>query len=438
MGGPTRKAVKCEKHPFPYCPWRHVACPHHLTALDATWQVREEGTEGEALAAARYGCRLGGRGRTSHERETDGLQRVQVCEPRRRLPAARCAAVADAAVADARDRAGPVRRARALHKVFADERAGPLQGDCQGDANIRRRLRILPVRAPPSPPPLAACNALPTPPPLAACTAFLPPFLRFGMPYGSYLLRLSSTIKELGDVSSLWMREFYLELCKRVQFPISMSLPAILISHVLAAGNGPLMPMLLTAFDVRLLPTSNTAQHATSRDPARVCVSHVLCVTCVSHVTCVPRAVSVCSACCVCVCSTCCRLTRTPQTSPSPPTDSSTSLSRLRLRPTSSSTRCASQHLPRSPCRPHHIIHLLPPSLTFSLLLHSSNEQVLYSLSERIFAHYKARAAVALLAEHGLSADMPHDGEIASALGKCWYAPSHFPWPRAPRPHPPP
>ena len=50
----------------------------------------------------------------------------------------------------------------------------------------------------------------------------------------SYLLRLSSTLSELGDVSCLWMREFYLELCKRVQFPISMSLPAILTEHVLA------------------------------------------------------------------------------------------------------------------------------------------------------------------------------------------------------------
>ena len=35
----------------------------------------------------------------------------------------------------------------------------------------------------------------------------------------------------------------------RVQFPISMSLPAILIDHVLAAGNGPLMPALLVPFD---------------------------------------------------------------------------------------------------------------------------------------------------------------------------------------------
>ena len=57
-----------------------------------------------------------------------------------------------------------------------------------------------------------------------------------------YLLRLSSTLTALSDVSCFWMREFYLELCKRVQFPISMSLPAILIEHVLASGNGPPHP----------------------------------------------------------------------------------------------------------------------------------------------------------------------------------------------------
>ena len=64
-----------------------------------------------------------------------------------------------------------------------------------------------------------------------------------------YLMRLSSTLQSLGDVACLWMREFYLELCKRVQFPISMSLPAILTEHVLSAGNSRLMPLLLYAFD---------------------------------------------------------------------------------------------------------------------------------------------------------------------------------------------
>ena len=147
--------------------------------------------------------------------------------------------------------------------------------------------------------------------------------------YFPYLLRLSSTLAELGDVSALWMREFYLELCKRVQFPISMSLPAILIEHVLAAANAPLMPMLLTAFDAY-------------SDAANLALA--------AH---------------------------------------------------------GQQHL------------FVEIEAEANLLF----DQVLYSLSEQIFAHYKARAAVALLAEHGLTADMPMDGEITSALGKTWYLP---------------
>jgi cytoplasmic FMR1 interacting protein len=64
-----------------------------------------------------------------------------------------------------------------------------------------------------------------------------------------YLLRLSSTLQELGDVSVLWMREFFLELSQRVQFPISMSLPSILCNHVLANGNSHLLPRLLYTFE---------------------------------------------------------------------------------------------------------------------------------------------------------------------------------------------
>ena len=76
----------------------------------------------------------------------------------------------------------------------------------------------------------------------------------------------AATLVDLGDVSCLWMREFYLELCKRVQFPISMSLPAILIDHVLSAGNGQLMPMLMQPFDAytdaaHLALLTHEAQH---------------------------------------------------------------------------------------------------------------------------------------------------------------------------------
>jgi cytoplasmic FMR1 interacting protein len=45
------------------------------------------------------------------------------------------------------------------------------------------------------------------------------------------------------------MREFFLELSQRVQFPISMSLPSILCNHVIANGNSHLLPRLLYTFE---------------------------------------------------------------------------------------------------------------------------------------------------------------------------------------------
>jgi len=146
--------------------------------------------------------------------------------------------------------------------------------------------------------------------------------------YFPYLCRLSATLDRLGDVSCLWMREFFLELCKRVQFPISMSLPAILIEHVLAAGNSPLMPMLLAPFDAY----SDSAHTALNS---------------------------------------------------------------------------------------HKQQHLYEEIEAETNLLF---DQVLYTLSEQIFAHFKARAAVGLLAEFGLP-DTPKDAEVIAAVGKCWFLP---------------
>ena len=64
-----------------------------------------------------------------------------------------------------------------------------------------------------------------------------------------YLLRLPQTLSTLSNVSYIWMREFYLELCKRTQFPISMSLPWILTEHVLNQRNRPLMPLIFASMD---------------------------------------------------------------------------------------------------------------------------------------------------------------------------------------------
>mmetsp|Transcript_18097 Transcript_18097/g.60718 ORF Transcript_18097/g.60718 Transcript_18097/m.60718 type:complete len:759 (-) Transcript_18097:128-2404(-) len=64
------------------------------------------------------------------------------------------------------------------------------------------------------------------------------------------LLQLSATVEALSDVSFLWTREFYLELCDVVQFPTSMSLPWVLTEHVLRQRNTPLMPLLLAPLGV--------------------------------------------------------------------------------------------------------------------------------------------------------------------------------------------
>jgi cytoplasmic FMR1 interacting protein len=65
-----------------------------------------------------------------------------------------------------------------------------------------------------------------------------------------HLLQLPTALSNLADTSYLWMREFYLELCQRVQFPISMSLPWMLTEHVLQMRNRPLMPFLFAPMDV--------------------------------------------------------------------------------------------------------------------------------------------------------------------------------------------
>ncbi|RLN89407.1 hypothetical protein BBJ28_00003951 [Nothophytophthora sp. Chile5] len=50
------------------------------------------------------------------------------------------------------------------------------------------------------------------------------------------LLDLSATLSELGDFSSVWFRELYLELAKSVQIPTEISLPWLLIEHCLDRG----------------------------------------------------------------------------------------------------------------------------------------------------------------------------------------------------------
>ena len=52
-----------------------------------------------------------------------------------------------------------------------------------------------------------------------------------------HLLQLSQHVQQAMDLSFLWYREFYLELTKCIQFPISMSLPWILTDYLISTSN---------------------------------------------------------------------------------------------------------------------------------------------------------------------------------------------------------
>ena len=54
-----------------------------------------------------------------------------------------------------------------------------------------------------------------------------------------YLLDLSGSVRTVSDLGDLWYREFYLEMCKCVQFPIEMSLPWLLIKEMIENPSGP-------------------------------------------------------------------------------------------------------------------------------------------------------------------------------------------------------
>lgn len=62
------------------------------------------------------------------------------------------------------------------------------------------------------------------------------------------LLRFDDTLKELGDFSTIWFRELYLEITKCTQFPIDTSLPWLLTENCLllssAFGLQPVMSIL--------------------------------------------------------------------------------------------------------------------------------------------------------------------------------------------------
>jgi cytoplasmic FMR1 interacting protein len=54
---------------------------------------------------------------------------------------------------------------------------------------------------------------------------------------------ISGSLQDCCDLSQLWYREFYLEMTmgKRIQFPIEMSMPWILIDHILTTKDSSYM-----------------------------------------------------------------------------------------------------------------------------------------------------------------------------------------------------
>jgi cytoplasmic FMR1 interacting protein len=53
----------------------------------------------------------------------------------------------------------------------------------------------------------------------------------------------SDSLQKCCDLSQMWYREFYLEMTmgKKIQFPIEMSMPWILTSHILETKDQSLM-----------------------------------------------------------------------------------------------------------------------------------------------------------------------------------------------------
>lgn len=75
--------------------------------------------------------------------------------------------------------------------------------------------------------------------------------------YFEYMLNINDIINECSDLSGLWYKEFYLELSKKIQFPVEMSLPWILTSHILLTDAYNLTEYILYPLDIY----NDAAQH---------------------------------------------------------------------------------------------------------------------------------------------------------------------------------
>ncbi|KAJ3145710.1 Cytoplasmic FMR1-interacting protein 2 [Geranomyces variabilis] len=64
------------------------------------------------------------------------------------------------------------------------------------------------------------------------------------------MMDIEGTVRELSNLSDLWLKEFYLELSKKVQFPISMSLPWILTEHILESNDPEMTQYMFYPFEM--------------------------------------------------------------------------------------------------------------------------------------------------------------------------------------------
>jgi len=55
--------------------------------------------------------------------------------------------------------------------------------------------------------------------------------------YYKYVADLGGMVDQCADVGDLWFREFFLELSHEIQFPIKMSLPWILVEHLVSNSS---------------------------------------------------------------------------------------------------------------------------------------------------------------------------------------------------------
>lgn len=70
--------------------------------------------------------------------------------------------------------------------------------------------------------------------------------------FWSYLLNFTDSLLKCCDLSQMWYREFYLEMTmgKKIQFPIEMSMPWILTSHILETKDQSLMEFVFYPLDL--------------------------------------------------------------------------------------------------------------------------------------------------------------------------------------------